>query len=309
MINFRLMRHLWLFLVVAEEQHFGRAAKRLGMSQPPVTEQIQILEASLKVKLFERSSRGTQLTSAGVAILPVVRKLVDYMQQVELAVREAAAGQIGVLTIGAITPVMLDVLPAAIDRFRRTHEGVTVAVREIDSVDAVALLRMGEVDLAIARLEVIGDDDTMTAPLMQDRLAVAMPKNHPMAGLPRVRLATLAEENFIMFARDLSPDSFDSLTAACRANDFTPRIVHMVRSVVSQVAFVGCGQGIALVPASMRKMAPQNVVIKPLKESVKVVTAAVAWNKTKPNILAEQFRATLLSMPGSEHGSIDGQSE
>jgi len=297
MINFRMMRHLWLFIVVAEEQHFGRAAKRLGMSQPPVTEQIQALEASLRVKLFERSNRGTQLTAEGAAILPVVRKLVEYMQQVDFAVREALAGQIGILTIGAITPVMLDVLPAAIDRFRQTHPGVTVAVKEIDSVDAVAMLRRGDVDLAIARLEVIGDEDTMTTALKQDRLAVAMPKSHPMAGLPRVRLAMLTDEKFIMFARDVSPDSFDSLTAACRANGFTPRIVHMVRSVVSQVAFVGCGQGIALVPASMRRMAPENVVIKPLKESVKVVTAAVAWSRNRPNVLADQFRATLLDVP------------
>lgn len=294
MINFRLMRHLWLFLVVAEEQHFGRAAKRLGMSQPPVTEQIQILEASLRVKLFERSSRGTQLTAAGVAILPVVRKLVEHMEQLELAVREAAAGQIGIITIGAISSTMLDLLPTVIDEFRKSHPGVTVAVKEIDSVQALALLRTGEIDLALARLEVIGDDDVMTAPLKEDRLAVAMPKDHAMAALPRVRLATLAAENFIMFAREVSPDYFDSLTAACRANDFTPRIVHTVRSVASQVAFVGCGQGVALVPASMRKIAPENVVFKPLKENVKVVTAAVAWSKSRPNLLADEFRERLL---------------
>ncbi|ROZ78037.1 LysR family transcriptional regulator [Ramlibacter sp. WS9] len=294
MINFRLMRHLWLFLVVAEEQHFGRAAKRLGMSQPPVTEQIQILEASLKVKLFERSSRGTQLTAAGAAILPVVRKLVEHMQQLELAVREAAAGQIGVLTIGAISSSMLDVLPPVIDGFRKSHPGVTVAVKEIDSVDAVSSLRTGEIDLALARLQVIGDDEIATEPLKEDRLAVAMPKDHPSAGLPRIRLATLAAENFIMFAREVSPDYFDSLTAACRANDFTPRIVHLVRSVASQVAFVGCGQGVALVPASMRKLAAENVVIKPLKENVKVITAAVAWNRKRPNVLVDEFKEALL---------------
>lgn len=303
MINFRLMRHLWLFLVVAEEQHFGRAAKRLGMSQPPVTEQIQILEASLKVKLFERSSRGTQLTAAGAAILPVVRKLAEYMQQLELAVREAAAGQIGMLTIGSIATSMFDVLPNVIDGFRKSHPGVTVAVKEIDSVDAVPMLRSGEIDLALARLDVTGDDEIVTAPLKEDRLAVALPKDHPAAALPRVRLATLAEENFIIFAREVSPDYFDSLTAACRANDFTPRIVHMVRTVASQVAFVGCGQGVALVPASMRKLAPENVVIKPLKETVRVVTAAVAWNRSRPNILADEFRVALLGKAGTSRAA------
>jgi DNA-binding transcriptional LysR family regulator len=307
MINFRLMRHLWLFLVVAEEQHFGRAAKRLGMSQPPVTEQIQILEAALKVKLFERSSRGTQLTAAGAAILPVVRKLVEHMEQLELAVREAVAGQIGLLTIGSIASSMFDVLPAAIDEFRKSHPGVTVAVKEIDSADAVSLLRLGEIDLALARLDVIGDQDIEARPLKEDRLAVAIPRGHPLAGMPRVRLSELARESFIMFAREVSPDYFDSITAACRANEFTPRIVHVVRSVSSQIAFVGCGQGVALVPGSMRKLAPDNVTIKPLKESVKVVTAAVAWNNKRPNLLADEFRAALLELfsapravPGAE---------
>lgn len=109
MLNFRLFRHLWLFVVVAEEKHFGRAAKRLGMSQPPLTEQIQTLEAALKVRLLERSRRGTTLTAAGAAIYPVARKLADHMQQLEMAVREASAGQLGVLTIGAISSAMLDV--------------------------------------------------------------------------------------------------------------------------------------------------------------------------------------------------------
>jgi DNA-binding transcriptional LysR family regulator len=89
MINFRLIRHLWLFLAVAEEQHFGRAAKRLGMSQPPLTDQIQTLEQVLKVKLFERSRRGTKLTPAGAAILPAIRKFSEQLERLELAVREA----------------------------------------------------------------------------------------------------------------------------------------------------------------------------------------------------------------------------
>jgi DNA-binding transcriptional LysR family regulator len=93
MINFRLMRHLWLFLAVAEEQHFGRAAKRLGMSQPPLSEQIQVLEQALKVRLFERTRKGAQLTAVGRAVLPAVRRFATQMEQLERAVREATAGQ------------------------------------------------------------------------------------------------------------------------------------------------------------------------------------------------------------------------
>ncbi|MGH8429306.1 MAG: LysR family transcriptional regulator, partial [Solimonas sp.] len=148
MINFRLVRHLWLFLAVAEEEHFGRAAKRLGMSQPPLTEQIQVLEHALKVKLFDRSRRGAKLTPAGAAILPAVRKFAEQLERLELAVREAVQGQSGLLTIGAISSAMVDTLPPLIDHLKAQHPQLTVSVKEIDSVDAVPALERGDVDLA-----------------------------------------------------------------------------------------------------------------------------------------------------------------
>ena len=111
MINFRLIRHLWLFLAVAEDQSFSRAARRLGMSQPPLTEQIQVLEQSLRLQLFIRSRRGAQLTAAGAAILPAVRKFAEQLERLELAVHEAIAGHAGVLTVGAITSSMISSRP------------------------------------------------------------------------------------------------------------------------------------------------------------------------------------------------------
>ena len=174
MINFRLVRHLWLFLVVAEELHFGRAAKRLNMSQPPLTEQIQILEQSLKVKLFERSRRGTKLTPAGAAILPAVRKFADQLERLEFAVREAVAGQRSMLTIGAISTAMVEVLPSLIVKMKATHPDVTISMREIDSVEAVPLLRAVDIDIAFARLEGELGDGIQSLPLREDRLAVAL---------------------------------------------------------------------------------------------------------------------------------------
>ncbi len=285
MINFRLIRHLWLFLAVAEEQHFGRAAKRLGMSQPPLTSQIQALEHALKLKLFERSRRGTKLTPAGAAILPAVKKFTEQLERLELAVREAAAGQRSVLTIGAITSAMVEVLPPLVARLKTAYPEVTVAMREIDSVDAVPLLQSGDIDLAFARLEGELGAGIKSMPLRADRLAVALPGAHPLAGKSRIRLAALAGEDFVMFYRRVSPGYFDSLIALCRDAGFSPRIVHEVSSVTSQVAYVGCGQGIALVPASMKKLAPDTVVVRPLAEKTSVVTTAVAWSTATANPL------------------------
>ena len=293
MINFRLIRHLWLFLAVAEEQHFGRAAKRLGMSQPPLTEQIQVLEQALKVKLFDRSRRGAQLTPIGAAILPAVRKFAGQLERLELAVREAATGHSGVLTIGAITSAMLEVLPSLIGQLKAKYPQLTISVKEIDSAEAIPALESGDVDLAFARLEGELGATIESRPFTEDRLAVALPQDHAMAGMTRIRLGSLAEEEFVMFSRQVSPLYFDSLVASCRASGFSPRIIHEVRSVASQIAFVSCGQGIALVPSALKKLAPENVVIRALRERVNVVTTAMAWSTARQNPMVNAVLALL----------------
>ncbi|OBZ22207.1 LysR family transcriptional regulator [Pseudomonas protegens] len=291
MINFRLIRHLWLFLAVAEEQNFSRAAKRLGMSQSPLTEQIQVLEHALKVKLFDRSRRGAQLTPVGAAILPAVRKFAEQLERLELAVHEAVAGQTGLLTIGAITSAMLDVLPPLIEQLKADYPQLTVSVREIDSVEAIPALEAGDIDLAFARLEGDLGASVRSLPLTEDRLAVALPADHPLASRSRISLSSLANEPLVMFSRRVSPVYFDNLIATCRDSGFSPRVLHEVRSVASQIAFVSCGQGIALVPASLKTVAPDNVVLRPLSQRLNVVTTAMAWNSTRANPLVQALVA------------------
>ncbi|WP_438868844.1 LysR family transcriptional regulator [Pseudomonas sp. L1(2025)] len=291
MINFRLIRHLWLFLAVAEEQNFGRAAKRLGMSQPPLSEQIQVLEQALKVRLFERSRRGAKLTPVGAAILPAVRKFAEQLERLELAVEEAVAGQSGMLTIGAISTAMFDVLPGLINQLKQQYPHLTVSVREIDSVEAVPALEAGDIDLAFARLDGDLGPAIQSLPLREDRLMVALACDHALAARTRISLSSLASEPLVMFSRKVSPVYFDNLIATCRANGFSPRVLHEVRSVASQIAFVSCGQGIALVPASLKKLAPDNVVLRALTQKLNVVTTAVAWNSERPNPLVTELVA------------------
>lgn len=283
----RLIRQLWMFLAVAEEEHFGRAAQRLHMSQPPLTAQIKVLENALRLQLFERSRQGTKLSPAGAAILPAVRQFAEQAARLERVVREVAAGQSGVLHIGAITSAMLDTVPGLLQALRQSHPRLTVLVQEIDSVEAVPRLQAGELDLAFVRLDGEVGGGIATLPLTEDRLAVALPKDHALAALPRVRLRSLADEQLVMSARQISPVYFDMLTAVCREHGFAPRITHEVRSVTAQIAYVGCGQGVALVPASMRRLAPENVVVRPLTERVMVVTAALAWNTGRHHPLVD----------------------
>lgn len=292
-IDFRRIKQLWMFLAVAEEEHFGRAALRLGMSQPPLTEQIKLLEHGLKLQLFERSRRGTRLSPTGAALLPAVRQFADQLSQLGRTVDEIAAGHSAVLNIGAITSAMLETLPPLLEELKRATPGLTIFIREIDSVDAIPALENGELDLAFVRLEGETEGHITTLPLEESRLAVALPVDHPLALQHRVSLRALAKEPMVMSARQVSPAWFDLLTSLCRTHGFTPRILHEVRSVSSQIAFVSCGQGIALVPASTRKLAPANVVIKALEEKQMVVTAAAAWNSERHHPLVDSAIALL----------------
>jgi DNA-binding transcriptional LysR family regulator len=292
-LDFRLIRQLWMFLAVAEESHFGRAAKRLGMSQPPLTEQIKVLEKSLNLTLFERSRRGTVLSPAGAAILPAVRQFAGQVKRLEQVVREVASGQSGVLRVGAINAAMLETVPAILARLKQQHPNLTVYIEEIDSAEAVPALEAGELDLAFVRIEGEVGPTIATRPLTEDRLAVALPAGHSLATLPRVPLQSLGGEPLVMSSRKVSPVYFDMLTGICRRHGFAPRILHEVRSVVSQIAYVGCGQGVALVPASMAKLAPENVVVRPLKERIMVVTAALAWNRNRHHPMVEAVVAQL----------------
>ncbi len=292
-IDFRLIRQLGMFLAVADEQHFGRAATRLSMSQPPLTEQIKLLENSLGLKLFDRSRRGTKLSPAGVAILPAVRQFASQAEHLERIVREVAAGHSGLLHVGAITSAMLDVVPPLLRHLKQSFPKVTVFVAEIDSVEAIPDLQAGELDLAFVRLDGEVGHGVSTIPMTEDRLAVALPKNHHLAQQPRVRLRSLAEEQLVMSSRQVSPAYFDMLINVCRTHGFAPRVLHEVRSVTSQIAYVSCGQGVALVPISTRKLAPENVVVRPLQERVMVVTAAVAWNSDRQHPMVDAAIAWL----------------
>lgn len=287
MINFRMIRHLWLFLAVADEKHFGRAAKRLGMSQPPLTEQIQALEQALRTKLFERGPRGTQLTAVGAAILPAVRSFADHMERLELLVREAVVGQSGTLTIGAISSALVEDLPPLLQRLRRDYPTLTIAMKEIDSVEAIPALETGEIDLAYARLEGELGPGIRSLPMRQDRLSVALPRDHALAAAPEIAIGALADEHFVMFSRRVSPIYFDTIVAACRSHGLSPRILHEVRSVATQIAFVGCGQGVALVPSGFAKLTTEGVVVRPLREKIEVVTGALVWSERRSNPFVE----------------------
>lgn len=300
-LDFRLNRQLWMFLAVAEEQHFGRAAEKLGMTQPPLSEHIKTLETTLGVMLFERSRRGTKLTAAGTALLPAVRRFADHAADLERTVKEVAIGQAGILNVGAITSAMTDIIPQWMHRLRETIPHLTVSIHEIDSVEAAPGLRSGALDLAFYRLDGSPGEGLDGFPVTFDKLWVAMPADDPRADEARIPLSSIAETPLVMSSRRVSPVYFDSIVAACRRNGLLPRILHEVRSISSQLAYVSCGQGFALVPGAMRRLAPQNVRVVPLVEDIAIVTTAVAWPADAHAPMRDRSLEVLRGLISAEH--------
>lgn len=283
MIDFRLIRQLWYFSVVAEECHFHRAAKRLGISQPPLTQQIQILEQSLKMQLFDRSHRRTRLTPQGAAILPLVRRFLGQAEKLEEAVNEIRLGHLLQLDIGAVTSVIMHMLPQVIADVRKEFPNAAITLREMSSNAALDALARNEVQLAIGRFDPL-DNTPGRKVIMSDELVVAVAPGHSLAERTSVSLADLQEEQWVSFPRHTSPPFYDTIIAACREKGFSPRIGREVSSQLSQIAFVVCGYGIALIPRELSRMYPQGVVFVPLSDRIEVVIAAAAWLVETPLI-------------------------
>ena len=275
-MDFRLIRRLGHFLAVAEEGHFGRAAARLGISQPPLTAQIQLLEKELGVKLLERSGKGARPTREGEALLPLARRIAGNAADLESLARELRMGHHAPVSIACVTSALFDYLPPIVRAMQAARPEAAIGVREMDTAEALEALRRGEVDLALLR----ADRDRAPIklrPLGEDRLAAALPEGHPiLAGPDPLPLAALAEAPMLMLPRAISPAYSDAMTAACHAAGFTPRVMREVGSAMAQLGFVAAGLGVALVSEGMARLNPPGGPIRG-------VGVALAWNAEREN--------------------------
>ena len=291
-MDFRIVRRLGHFLAVAEEGHFGRAAARLGLSQPPLTAQIQALESELGVQLLERTRKGTRPTRAGEALLPMLRRLAEDAKQVEALARELRAGRHAPMAMACVTSALFDYLPPLVRALRESQPDAAIVVEEMDTVDAVEALRRGEVDFALARLEA-ARPPLGVLPLGADALVAALPEGHALLGDPGpLELAALADEPLVSLPRSISPAYFDRQVAACRAAGFEPRSMREVGSAMAQLAIVAAGLGVALVSSAMARLSPPGVGFRPLADPVESVGVALVWNAERETEAARLARAT-----------------
>ncbi|MGO4280804.1 DNA-binding transcriptional regulator, LysR family [Cupriavidus sp. OV038] len=276
------IRDLRMFMALAEELHFGRAAERLRISQPPLTKHIQQLEEQLGVMLFDRNKRSVRLTPAGAALVQEARRILNQAEVALQVVRRAQQGETGTLRIGFVAAVVYIGIEALFARLHRELAGVETVWEEMGSSEQVEALRKDRIDLGFAQVPMgVGE---MAAHLVASvPLAAALPATHRLAGRAKIDVAALADEPFIVIPRESAPGYFDLTAATCLAGGFSPNFRHYAKHLLSVISLVALGRGVALVPRTLGTAAVPGVVLKPLTGAPAHAQYSAIWHPGNPS--------------------------
>ncbi|MFE2501156.1 LysR family transcriptional regulator [Streptomyces rubiginosohelvolus] len=271
------LRHLNAFLAVAEELHFGRAAKRLQMAQPPLSQQIRQLEKELGVQLFHRNTRSVRLTSAGESFLEPVRTVLDDLDTAVRAARSAGIGEYGRVTIGFAGASSHETLPRLTRAVRAAHPGLELVMTgQTYANTALSRVADGSLDLGFVRLPVTRPGVAHRV-IDEEELVCALPSDHPLARRATVPLDVLAGEPFVSFPANSGSTVRDAMTEACESAGFTPRIVQEAPDSYTILALVAAGVGVTLTVTSVQHIQQNGLVYRPLAGPTVRLRAALAW--------------------------------
>jgi DNA-binding transcriptional LysR family regulator len=273
------LRHLRYFAAVAEELHFRRAAERMRIAQPGLSQQIKRLEDELKVTLLVRTRRRVQLTDAGRSFLAEARRILADAERAVRVARLTASGEAGELTIGCTEAGQISVLPRVLPAFRARFPGVRFTVETLDTMAQLQALRGGRIAVGFLRLPFEEDRHLVVEPVLREPLIVVLPENHALAARRRIPFKTLATEPWITFPRRLSPGFYDSLVAHCRQAGVTLNVAREAEHFQAQQSLVALGFGLALQPASVQIIRRQGVVYRPLGPPVPHATLGMTYRR------------------------------
>lgn len=261
------LRHVRYFIALAEELHFGRAAQRLFITQPPLTFNIQQLEKYLDAQLFVRNSRSVSLTPMGQAFLPEARRILAQAQRAEETVRAIRDGQSGLLQLGFTSSMLYRGMTSLLQGFACRYPDVELELHDLTIGEQVEALRQGRIHagfmpaLALPRgLEGIT--------LLEDTYACCVPESHWAAGRSRIALRELERETFVLFSRELTVSGHEYVLSMCVNAGFHPKVRYFARQWLTATALVAQGFGVALMPASLQHAGVPNVRFVPLEGAV-----------------------------------------
>ncbi|NMZ21841.1 LysR family transcriptional regulator [Pseudomonas proteolytica] len=302
MIETRLLRQ---FIAVAEELHFHKAAIRLHMAQPPLSQAINRLEGKLGFSLFNRSKRGVKLTPAGDAFLHAAYST---LKELELGIehaRQVSEGIAGKLTVTAVSITYYESLLNSLRRFREHFPKVQLIIKEMPSSSQAKAIVAGEADIAFMRKLPISAQNVESRLLLDEEIVMALPAHHPKAEAGQIDLRHFAGEDFVFTPQALGTGYHSQLIALCEAAGFYPRVVQEAAQIHTLIGLVACGFGVALVPESIahsimrdkvvfRRIGPVGATPNP------TIGLYMSWNTDNPSPLLDSFIAMLDFNPAAE---------
>jgi DNA-binding transcriptional LysR family regulator len=261
------LRHLRYFIAVAEEKHITRAAERLGMQQPPLSQQIRALERELDVQLFRRKPRGVELTDAGSALLIDARAILAHIDHAFTTTKRTARGEQGRIALGFTSSAPFHpFVPRIIRTYREAFPLVSLTLEESGTMELSENLRGERIDAAFIRTPLANREGLLLTLLFQEAMVIALPQEHVLArrqsenkALP---LKALADETFVVYRRHAAPGLYDAILSACGQAGFNPRIGQEAPRIVSTLNLVAAGLGVSLVPESLQRMQMDGVVFR-----------------------------------------------
>lgn len=291
------LRHLRYFLAVAEEGHLTRAAERLGIQQPPLSQQIKAMEQSLGLQLFRRMPRGMELTPAGQNLLVDARSILTQLEQAEAKAKRTARGEQGTLVVGFTSSAPLHpFIPEVLRTFRENYPNVELKLEELGTSELVEGLRSETVDATFIRSSVDSTQGISIFEVLDEEMYVAFPADHPFvsssaeARCPEISLKKLSHEPFILYRRHNGVGFYDMIIAACHQAGFSPHIAQEAPRILSTLSLVAAGLGVTFVPASMRELNMPGVAYVSLKSKPNLKAPInMAWRSVDHSAIARNF--------------------
>lgn len=283
------IRHLHYFITVAEELHFGRAAKRLNMTQPPLSLQIQQLEDILGVKLFNRTRRHVELTHAGNVLLIEARQIINEIKNATNTVKKAHNGSIGQLKIGYTSNAIYEILPSILQIYYECFPLVDVRLQLLSTAEQSQAFYENKIQIGLL-CPPIENSCLNLKTIYKEPLIIALPSDHPLAAknLP-IYTSDLSDSSFIITSREIGTGFYDVIINTCYQSGFSPNIIQEVNDLHTAVTLVSTGLGVTFVPLSLKQYKKKNVVYKSLTDTKTTIDTNIAWNNNEKSSIVTNF--------------------
>jgi DNA-binding transcriptional LysR family regulator len=293
------LRHLRYFVAVGEEQHYGRASRRLRVAQPALSRQIQDLEEEVGFKLFERLPRGVKLSAAGMLFLEDARRILQEVSEAAARAARVARGQSGTLRIGFTENASWrGVVPDSFRRFREQQPDAELQLRPAPSLEQLEAIRFARLDAGFLNFMPNADLELDQLLVATQRVELAVPKRHPLTKLKKLRLRDLTNARFVWFPRLANPAFYDRMMHACyRGGLKSPRIVQEGFNEATILSLVSTGLGVGWVLGSARWRCPETVAILPVVDLNVPLTLALAWRRDNTSPLLANFIGEVQRLP------------